>query len=254
MPSVLFAEYDRESLRRIGDSGAVLVLPIGAIEQHGPHLPVWTDSLVVERLATAAAQSLAGTVPVLVAPTMPFGSSAHHLPFGGTLSLDTTVLYEVLLCLGRSAHGAGFRRVFLLNGHGGNHELVELAARDLSLRLDIDVAAASWWRLAWAGLAETDVFAHGRVPGHAGAFESALVGALRPDLVRPFPAARPGPHRSDPVHAVAPIRVERAGFWQDIDGYTDQPGAIPPEAGAEILAIATAAVAGALADFYRTDE
>lgn len=248
--SVRFAECDRETIRAVGEAGGVLILPIGAIEQHGPHLPVWADTLVVEHLATAAAESLVGTATTLVAPVLPFGSSAHHLPFGGTLSLDTDVLLSVLMCLGRSAHRDGFRRLFILNGHGGNHELMELAVRDLSLQLEIDVAGASWWQLAWPGLAGTDVFTHGRVPGHAGAFETALVSALRPDLLGPMPTPHPGPHATDPALSRPTARVERAGFWQSIDGYTDQPGAISAERGSQVLEIAVAAVAHAVSDLY----
>lgn len=249
--STSFAECDRETIRTVAESGGVLVLPIGAIEQHGPHLPVWTDTLVVEHLAHAAAELVRNDLPILVAPAMPFGSSAHHLPFGGTLSVDTTVLLEVLMCLGRSAHRAGFRRIFILNGHGGNHELVELAARDLCLELEIDVAGASWWQVAWESLAGTGVHEYGRVPGHAGAFETALVSALHPELLQPMPAPHAGPHGTDPK-ARSAVRVERAGFWQGIDGYSDQPGAMSAELGREVLRKATDALAEALHDFHRS--
>src|SRR6266511_1728752 len=83
------------------EAGAVapatlLVFPVGAIEQHGPHLPVWTDTWVVEHIARAAAVAAADEIPVLVAPTLPFGSSHHHLPFGGTMSLGTETYYRAL--------------------------------------------------------------------------------------------------------------------------------------------------------------
>ena len=252
-PGLSFAEHDRETIRAMAASGAVLVLPIGAIEQHGPHLPVWTDTLVVEHLALGAAALVHDQLPILVAPTMPFGSSAHHLPFGGTLSLDTTVVLDVLKGLGRSAHRSGFRRLFILNGHGGNHELVELAARDLSLELGIDVAGASWWQVAADQLAKTGAHDHGRVPGHAGAFETALISALRPDLVRAMPPVRPGPHATDAHHRPA-YRLERGGFWHGIDGYSDQPGALDADLGRDVLERATVALADALRDFHRTVE
>jgi creatinine amidohydrolase len=243
------AECDRETVRGIAAPGGVLVLPIGAIEQHGPHLPVWTDTLVVEYIAGQAAKRLAGDVPVLVAPVLPYGSSDHHLPFGGTLSLRTSTLMAVLADLGRSAVIAGFTKVFLLNGHGGNHEIAEIAARDLSLEHNIDAAAASWWNIAWPAILDTDAFEHGRVPGHAGAFETALVLALRPDLVRPTPT-RPGSHATDPTHVRPPVRVERGGFWQSIEGWTDQPGSLGADLGRRVLDAAIAGVADALRDFH----
>ena len=250
---VSFAECDRETIRSLAESGGLLVLPIGAIEQHGPHLPVWTDTLVVEHLAMASATLVRDELPILVAPTMPFGSSAHHLPFGGTLSLDTAVVLDVLMCLGRSAHRSGFRRIFILNGHGGNHELVELAARDLCLEFGIDVGGASWWQVAAEALADSGAHEHGRVPGHAGAFETSLVSALRPDLLQPMPPAHPGPHATDPRRRPA-YRLERAGFWQGINGYSDQPGALSADLGRDVLERATHSLAESFRDFFRTVE
>jgi creatinine amidohydrolase len=77
-------ELTRSELRKIAPESLV-IFPVGATEQHGPHLPVATDSWAVEHIARAAASEAAKEIPVLVAPTMPFGSSHHHLPFGGTI-------------------------------------------------------------------------------------------------------------------------------------------------------------------------
>src|SRR5438874_13526654 len=99
--SILFAEHTRAELRELAPS-TLLVLPLGATEQHGPHLPVGTDYFTVEHLAREGAQLAAKHLAVLVAPTLPFGCSEHHLPFGGTLSLDTETYYQVLCQLLRS--------------------------------------------------------------------------------------------------------------------------------------------------------
>src|SRR5438874_9545646 len=133
---------------------SLLVFPLGATEQHGPHLPVGTDSMLVEAVAERAVQSLPDSVPAVLAPTLPVGSSAHHVPFGGTLSMTTLSFYGVLMDLGRSAASAGFRRMFFLNGHGGNHEIAQVAARDLGLELPIAVGSGSWWAMAYHALAE----------------------------------------------------------------------------------------------------
>src|SRR5262245_57960406 len=147
----LFEELTREELRSIAPD-ALVILPVGAVEQHGPHLPVGTDYFVVERIARAAATELAKDIPALVAPTMPFGSSHHHFPFGGTLSLSTETYYRVLYDLAESLIVDGFRRIFMLNGHGGNHELIQLVARDLALKHAAHLAAASYWTIAWDAL------------------------------------------------------------------------------------------------------
>src|SRR2546422_5922064 len=115
---------------------------------------------------------------------MPFGSSHHHLPFGGTMSLSTETYYRVLYELAESLVIGGFRRIFILNGHGGNSELIQLVARDLALKHPAHLAAASYWSVAWDALVEEQAHVLGRLPGHAGAFETSQMMALRPDLVR----------------------------------------------------------------------
>ena len=120
-----------------------VVLPLGATEQHGPHLPAGTDFFTVDRLAQAAAERAATEIAITVAPALPFGSSDHHLIFGATLSLRTDTYYRVLNDLLRSLVTDGFHRIFLLNGHGGNHELAQLAARDIKRQI-ADKGLPSW--------------------------------------------------------------------------------------------------------------
>jgi creatinine amidohydrolase len=223
---------------------------VGAIEQHGPHLPVGTDFLTIEYLAHAAAAEVAGDIPVLVAPTMPFGSSHHHLPFGGTMSLSTNTYYHVIYDLTESLITCGFRRVFVLNGHGGNNELIQLVARDLALKHPVHVAAASYWIVAWDALVELRAHVPGRLPGHAGAFETSQMMALRPDLVR-----EPRPHRegvtgSAPRSFYTPYRTEKHGFWESIDGYSDSPDRADAAKGQEYLAAVIKSVGKALVEFY----
>src|SRR5258705_7795301 len=92
---ILFAEMTRHELHAIAGETTV-VLPLGATEQHGPHLPSGTDFLTIDRLAQAAAERAAAEVPITVTPALPFGSSDHHLTFGATLSLRTETYYRVL--------------------------------------------------------------------------------------------------------------------------------------------------------------
>ena len=141
-----------EAARRAPD--ALVVLPVGATEQHGPHLPLGTDFLIVEHVTRAAAQEARASIDVLVAPTFQTGSSHHHLPFGGTISLSTERYYGALRDMTESLIQSGFRRIFIVNGHGGNHELIELVVRDLALSHACNLAAASYWDLAREPLAE----------------------------------------------------------------------------------------------------
>jgi creatinine amidohydrolase len=237
-----------ESAARAGE--ALLILPIGATEQHGPHLPLGTDFLIVEHVARAATQAArqATGLDVLVAPTLPFGSSHHHLPFGGTVSLASERYFAALRDMVASLIQGGFRRIFLLNGHGGNHELMQVVVRDLALEHPVNLGAASYWDLAREAVIASGLL-NGMLPGHAGVFETSLILALRPELV-----ANPLPHRDEVELArVAiprtPFRAERAGFWESIDGFTDSPDQASAELGQRLLATVVPPVADAFASF-----
>ncbi len=249
-PRFLLHEITRgEAARRA--PGALVVLPVGATEQHGPHLPLGTDFLIVEHVARAAAREARQDIDVLVAPTFQTGSSHHHLPFGGTISLATERYYGALRDMVASLIESGFRRIFIVNGHGGNHELIELVVRDLALSHACNLAAASYWELARESLAEQAPDLGARLPGHAGVFETSLIMALHPDLV-----ASPLPHRTTEeldrtTVPPAPFRAERHGFWTSIDGYTDSPDQASAEWGQRLLEIITAEVAAALVNFAR---
>jgi creatinine amidohydrolase len=230
---------------------ALIVLPVGATEQHGPHLPLGTDSLIVEHVARAAAQAARERIDLLVAPTLPYGSSHHHLPFGGTVSLSTERYYGALGDMAESLVASGARRVFILNGHGGNHELIQLVARDLTLRQPVNIGAASYWDLASAALAAHAPELGERLPGHAGLFETSLLLALHPDLVAdPLPARAPDEAARSAIPPT-PFRAERHGFWQSIAGHTDSPHEASAVFGQRLLGLIVPAVADAFVAFAR---
>jgi creatinine amidohydrolase len=244
----LLQDMSRVQARALATSG-MLVLPLGATEQHGPHLPTGTDTLHVDYVARAASALVAGRIPIAVAPTLPFGSSHHHLLFGGTISFDTELYYRVLIDLGASIAKSGFKRLFILNGHGGNHEVAQLAARDLALSFPMSVAAGSWWAIAYDELSASGATTHGSLPGHAGSFETSLVMALaEPMLQRPIPRRRLAAFNTAAFKA--PYRVELPGAWQKIDGYSDSPNEGTVEAGRQYLMVAVEAVSRAFLDFF----
>jgi creatinine amidohydrolase len=240
----------REQAGRVAPE-CVLVVPIGSTEQHGPHLPAGTDALHAEWVAGRAAEIAAADVPVVVAPTLAYGCSEHHLPFGATLSLDTEVLHQVLLSIGRSAAASGFQKLFVLNGHGGNHEIAVTAVRDLALRQPLHAAAGSWWQIAWDELVAEGAAERGRLPGHSGAFETAAVRAIAPHLVDEdaVPAGK-GYTPTDPRRAQPAWRNELHGSWLAIDGWSDDPDAGDAETGRHLLEVAAQAVARAFVTFH----
>ena len=147
-----------------------------------------------------------------------------------------------------------YRRIFILNGHGGNHELVQLVARDLALKHPVQMAAASYWNIAWDAFIEAGAHLGARLPGHAGFFETSLVMALRPDLIR-----EPRPHRdnvpnADPRGFARPVRIETHGSWQSFDGYTDSPARATADHGRTFLDAAGQTVGEAILHFYRSTQ
>jgi creatinine amidohydrolase len=227
-------------------------MPVGAIEQHGPHLPVCVDAFVAERVAVAGAQRAesGGSPTVVVAPTIQFGSSHHHLPVSGTLSLRSRTLMLVLADLIEAAVDGGFRRIVIINGHGGNEDITHQAVRDAVLKHRIIAAASSYWTLAFPALCEAArEFGVGPLPGHAGSFETSLMLHLAPHLVT---AGAPQVERrvalSD-VHPLAKPVVERYGWVQALGGRTDGPAPASQAAGARFFEIVVTALADFLGSF-----
>ena len=118
--SVMWKELTAADLRAKAQAGAIVLLPVASMEQHGPHLPVGVDTFLSEGVCKAAAEAIAAETPVVVAPTLWCGMAEHHMAFGGTFTLDIPTYRAVLLCLLKSLERHGFKRVLIVNGHGGN--------------------------------------------------------------------------------------------------------------------------------------
>ena len=247
----LLMELTREQIREAAKTGTA-VIPVAAIEQHGPHLPVGVDTYITEYVAREAAvraTELAG-VPVLAAPIQAYGSSHHHRPFPGVLSLSAETLIRVLKDVGASLVMSGFRRLFILNGHGGNSDVIGVAAQDLANEFDVTAGAASYWTLAQASLQpllrEKGV---PWLPGHAGGFETAVIRALKGELVDeaavPTKATVAGPRTG----RLARVVVHRHRAIANIDGYTDVPALGDAELGRACLRVIVDEVAAVLAEF-----
>jgi creatinine amidohydrolase len=158
----------------------VAVLPVAAVEQHGPHLPVSVDSCINENLIDLVVKK-AASVPILVLPMQAIGKSNEHMRFAGTLTLSAETLIRLWTEIGESVHRAGVRRMLILNSHGGQPQIADIVARDLRVRLGMFVATASWWQLG--GLERffsKNELKHGI---HGGAVETSLMLHFRPDLV-----------------------------------------------------------------------
>ncbi len=159
----------------------VAILPIGAIEQHGPHLPVWVDSCINELLLERALAAIPASLSVLALPIQAVGKSNEHEAFPGTLSLSNTTLGAILVELGESVRRAGIQKLILLNSHGGQPQVLDIVARELRIRCGMLVVNAAWFAFGIPeGLFPADECRHGI---HGGEVETSLMLHLRPDLV-----------------------------------------------------------------------
>ena len=182
--SYLMAEMTSEQIGRMIEDRTVALIPIGATEQHGRHLPVQFDYMVVEEVAKKAAQLASSTIPVIVTPTINFGCSSHHMDFKGTLSLRFNTFIDLIIDIGESLIKHDIKRLLFLNGHGGNSAPLQIVCRRLKEENDIAcAAAANYWSLAASAIKELRESGPGGM-GHAGEFETSLGLFLMSDKVR----------------------------------------------------------------------
>lgn len=161
--------------------GSVLVVPVGSLEQHGHHLPVATDTLLADAVAHEAASR--AEAPLLVTPPVWTGLSPHHMPFGGTVSLQRADLETLLEGVADAALENDFDALLFLNGHGGNAALVEAVRASVGAdHPGVEVSSLTYFALA-EGFADEIRDSGVGGAGHGGEFETALMLHLYPDLV-----------------------------------------------------------------------
>lgn len=233
-------ELTQLTWREVRDAArtAIAVLPIGSQEQHAAHLPMGTDTMLAEAVTDRALDRLGGEPAVVRLPALPFGHSPHHL-FAAAVSLRASTLQAVLADVLDSLATSGFRRVLVVNGHGGNDEIMRLAVKEYALRADVALAACSYFSLGDGG-----------TPGHAGHYETSLMLAAHQDLVRARearPEVTPPPLFAEPPYPG--LTVERHGEWARVGGSTDDATTATAEGGADLLEDRVTALADAIRAF-----
>lgn len=181
-PRRLWQDMTTEEFAGLDAERTVAVLPVGAIEQHGPHLPVAVDATLNEAILERAVALLPEDCPVTVLPAMPVGKSNEHLAFPGTLTLSADTLIRLWTDIAESVYRSGVRKLVLFNSHGGQPQIMDIVGRDLRVRKKMLVVLANWFQMVdpsqWY---EDDEIRYGI---HGGALETAMMLHVRPDLVR----------------------------------------------------------------------
>ncbi len=175
----LWTELTRADIESGALADAVAVLPVAAVEQHGPHLPLGVDLQIMEFCLAKVLDLMPDGLPAVILPVQPVGVSSEHTAFAGTLTLPPVLAVQAWSALGEAVHRAGCHRIVLVSSHGGNAAAIDMVALELRVRLGVVAVTTSWSRF-------------GLPPGldapeghdwHGGFAETSLMLAARPDLV-----------------------------------------------------------------------
>ena len=173
------AELHWPELEKLDREKIVALIPVGSMEQHGPHLPFQVDVFCASRLAEDLEQKIPD---VLLVPPLWAGVSAHHMDFPGSITLRARVFIDLLHDICASLHHHGFRRIVLLNGHGGNRSSLEVLGQELFVEFGLTVNTLAYWDLV-PDLVKSLKKTHSSGMGHSGELETSLMLYLAPELV-----------------------------------------------------------------------
>ena len=182
LPTKFWAEMTWRDFAAADMGSVVAVLPVAATEQHGPHLPVGTDTFISEGYFAHTIELLPADLPVLFLPVQAIGKSDEHVEYPGTLTLSPETLIRAWTEIGDSVARTGCRKLVFINSHGGNVPIIDIVTRELRRRYSMLAIQASWRRLGYP----EDAFsmkerAHGI---HGGDDETSVMLAFQPQLVR----------------------------------------------------------------------
>jgi creatinine amidohydrolase len=189
LPKRNWMEMTWQEIAEAGSDTArwIAVLPLAAVEQHGPHLPLGVDSYIADAYLARVQNKLSAKLPVTFLPVQRIGVSAEHLSFPGTLTLSAATAIAAWTELGESLCRAGLRKLVMVTSHGGNVAAMEIVARELRTRRGMLVVTVGWHRFGYPeGIFTSEEKRHGI---HGGDIETSLMLAASPETVRTEQAA-----------------------------------------------------------------
>lgn len=248
MSEIEWSRLKASEIKTLAERNAIVIVPIGATEQHGPHLPSMVDWRCVQEVSQRAARIMQRATPVVVAPTIPYGMSEHHMSLSGTITLDYATMFAVIRCVVESAMRHGFKRIFVLNGHGGNTTALQNMIGELTVQHRLPFATATYWDIAAKSIAS--LLERQKALMHACEAETSMVMAMEPGLVNADELSQMhGPY----IPGLSGIQTVNAGVyrWRQLSsrspiGVIGDAGAASAEKGEKLLAAIAADVADAL--------
>jgi creatinine amidohydrolase len=193
---MLLKDLTWPEVKSLDFNARIVIFPTGSLEQHGPHLPLTTDSDIISAIAEGVERAM--TDRVLLVPTLWPGLSTHHMHFPGTMDVPQMVYIQLITELGKSLSSMGAKKVFILNGHGGNDTPIRAALRELKTAVPpTRFVFSSYWSLASNTLREVRESELGGM-GHACEMETSIMLHLHPGRVHFERAVRDGPSHTDP--------------------------------------------------------
>ncbi len=178
-----YEEFTWPEIREAVAQQRVAVLPVGTIEQHGPHLPLVTDVLTAAEMSRLAVESIPSEAVLL--PAVPYSFNEHHMDFPGTIAIKGQTIVDYVTDIGISLARHGFTKVLLVNGHGSNVPFLDIAARNITNQSQAICAMVPWWNLIPRELLKE--LRESEYPGgmaHGCELETSVLLHLRPDLVQ----------------------------------------------------------------------
>ncbi len=233
-----YAQLTLDEVRK-ADKDRVVILVVSATEDHGPHLPLDTDTVLGMAVVEGAAKKAPSEI--LVMPPIPYGFNEHHKDFPGVIWVEPDTLIRFITDITKSLAHHGFRRIMLFNSHGSNHPVLDLAARQTVIQSEVICVSTSYWNLISKRINELRKSETGGC-AHAGEFETSIYLHLHPELVELEKAEKQMIHNQDSQFfnldlAAGGSSANLMRWWSEVtpDGTMGDPTVANPETGGLFL-------------------